>query len=222
MFLVSDIRNDELNGLNEKNDFLFNLKSAILNYNKFVLVSSNPDEYEKNDKYLEFDRKLFELSGIKFSEYIVLDNRNISKINEVLNNCSLVLLSGGDTYIQNMFFNSISLKKYLKDMVIIGLSAGAINMAESVYNSPESEDDLKYDSVLKGLGLTNINVEPHFDIENENRIQMSSILNESYKRTIYGIPDGSYIFGNKVFGVCYRIKDGIIDLINNDDSFKNI
>ena len=51
MFLVSDIRNDELNGLNEKNDFLFNLKSAILNYNKFVLVSSNPDEYEKNDKY---------------------------------------------------------------------------------------------------------------------------------------------------------------------------
>lgn len=57
MFLVSDIRNDELNGLNEKNDFLFNLKSAILNYNKFVLIASNPDEYEKNDKYLEIDRK---------------------------------------------------------------------------------------------------------------------------------------------------------------------
>ena len=33
----------------EKNDFLYNLKKYIKNNKRFVLVASDPDNYERND-----------------------------------------------------------------------------------------------------------------------------------------------------------------------------
>ncbi len=65
--------------------------------------------------------------------------------------------------------------------------------------------------------MTEINIEPHFDINNDNMIQMKSILDESFKRVIYGLPDGSYIESNKVYGRCYNIYKGNIEIICNDN-----
>ena len=48
-------------------------------------------------------------------------------------------------------------------------------------------------------------------------IQMKSILDESYKRLIYGLPDDSYIEGNKVYGICYKIYQGNIEIICSDN-----
>ena len=48
-------------------------------------------------------------------------------------------------------------------------------------------------------------------------IQMKSILDESFKRVIYGLPDGSYIESNKVYGRCYNIYKGNIEIICNDN-----
>ncbi len=202
-----------------KNQFLLNMKKSLKSNKKFVLIASNPFNFEQNDKFLEMDIEALKLSGLSFDEYLILDNRNKTKIPEVLKDSSLIFLCGGNTYIQNQFFNEINLKKYIKGLysTIVGISAGAINCAEEVFNSPEEDDDLSNSSILVGLGLTEFNIEPHFDINNDNTIQNKAVLNESYKRVLYGLPDGSYINDNKVFGKCYRIYQGNVELICQDN-----
>lgn len=208
----------------EDNKFLKNMKESIKDYNKFVIISSDPDNYKLNDNYLKLDTEILALSGLKFKESLVLDNRNKEDIGNILKNSSLIFLSGGNTFQQNMFLNAIKLKDYIKetDACIVGISAGAINSAEIVFSSPENEKDLTRSVILKGLALTTINVEPHFDLDNPNKIQMDSIIKESNNRIIYGLPDKSYIFNNKVYGKCYRIYKENIELISNDDEIIDI
>ena len=180
-----------------KNKFLDNLKGNLLETKKFLLIASNPDEYEKNDLFLQMDIKALELSSLSFEEYTVLDGRNSSAVEAVLNNADLIFLCGGNTLIQNKFFNSINLKKYLNnlDSVVVGISAGSINSAKNVFNSPESVEDLNNSPYLQGLELTGINVEPHFDVNNltdeSKKIQMNAILSESNNRVLYGLSDGA-------------------------------
>ena len=203
----------------EDNKFLKNMKESIKDCNKFVIIASDPDNYELNDNYLKLDTEILALSGLQFKESVVLDNRNKEDIGNILKNSSLIFLSGGNTFRQNMFLNAINLKDYIKetDACIVGISAGAINSAEIVFSSPENEEDLTRSTILKGLDLTTINIEPHFDLDNPNKIQMDSIIKESNNRIIYGLPDKSYIFNNKIYGKCYRIYKGNIELISNDD-----
>ena len=59
----------------ENNDFLKNLKKIIKNNKKFVLVASDPDNYERNDLFLQMDIEALKLSGLTFEEYLVLDGR---------------------------------------------------------------------------------------------------------------------------------------------------
>lgn len=208
----------------EDNNFLKNMKESINNYNKFVIIASDPDNYEQNDEYLKLDVEALALSGLYFKENVILDNRNKEEIGNVLNNSSLIFLSGGDTLQQNIFFNEINLKEYIKKTAacIVGISAGAINSAKIVFNSPEDEKDLTNPTILQGLDLTTINVEPHFDCDKLGKIQMDAILKESNNRVIYGIPDKSYIFNNKIYGKCYRIYKGNIELISNDDEILDV
>ncbi len=203
----------------ENNNFLKNMKESINDYDKFVIIASDADNYEQNDYYLKLDMDVSAMSGINFKENVVLDNRNKDDIANVLKNSSLIFLSGGDTLKQNIFFNEINLKEYIKniDACVVGISAGAINSAKIVFNSPEEEKDLTNPSILEGLGLTTINVEPHFDCDKISKIQMDAILKESNNRVIYGLPDKSYIFNNKVYGKCYRVYKENIELISNDD-----
>ena len=67
------------------------------------------------------------------------------------------------------FINELNLKELLKDYngVIIGASGGAMNMAKKVYCIPEIEGEHKdksFKKILNGLGLTNINIIPHYKL----------------------------------------------------------
>lgn len=213
----------------ENNKLLKNLKKYIKSSRKFVLIASDPDNYERNDLFLQMDIKALKLSGLIFEEYLVLDGRAKENITTMLEDCNLIFLCGGNTLTQNTFFNSICLKEYLKniDSVIVGISAGSINSAVDVYNSPESDDDLNNSPYLKGLGLTTINVEPHFLLEDSSdnynkKLQRNAILKESYNRTIIALTDGAYILQTnnecKLYGESYKIKNGVINkLCDNNE-----
>ena len=183
-----------------------------------------------------YSKLLFEglkLSGILFNEYFVLDNLKISEVEEYINKSNMIFLSGGDTYIQNEFFKNINLRKKLEkfDGLIIGQSAGAINMSDKVFNSPEKMDSSEPAS-FKGLGLTNINIEPHFVLDdtnfNESEIyQRDAILLESNNRKIYGQCNGSHVLiennGNAtIYGETYIISNGQISLICENGFSKKI
>ena len=175
------------------------------------------------------DIEALNLSGLTFKEYLVLDGRNKDNISEILENSDLIFICGGNTLTQNLFFNKICLKDYLKNngLTIVGISAGSINAAVNVYNSPECNDDLKFSPYLSGLGLTTINIEPHFnldDLSNDNKkLQRKEILKESYNRMVITLTDGAYILQTeeecKLYGESYKIKNGIISKIcNNEES----
>ena len=148
-------------------------------------------------------------------------------LKEIVYNSDLIFLAGGDTLEEIKFYNDIKLRDIIKDYngVIMGQSAGSINLAYDVYNSLEKESDLLNSFIWKGLCKTNINIEPHFIYDDSNfnnleKIQRKEVLKESYNRTLYGFLDGSYIYQNNdkklLYGKAYEIKNGIIKEIGNN------
>lgn len=216
----------------ESNSFLDNLRKYLKNNRRFVLIASDPTNYERNDLFLEMDIEALKLSGIDFNEYVVLDNRNKNNLVNILNESDLVFLCGGNTFVQNRFFNDINLKEYLKsyESVIVGISAGSINAAKYVFNSPEKTEDLERTPYLAGLEITNINIEPHFileDLDDDNKkLQRDAIIQESYNRTIYALTDGAYVLESnefcRLYGKAYKIKNGVINQICDNNEYIDI
>ncbi len=205
----------------------------LLNGNKAILyIAASPDDREKVDSYASLIFDGLKLSDITFSEYLVLDNRTKNNASEYVKKANVIFLSGGDTYIENEFFKQIHLKELLQgfDGIIIGQSAGSINMAESVYNSPEEGEESE-PIYFEGLGLSNINIEPHFILDTTGfddmqMYQRKHQLEESNKRPIYALCDGSHILETDesiiVYGEAFLIKDGCIVQICGDKQTFNI
>ena len=139
-------------------------------------------------------------------------------------NSDLVILLGGNPVEQIEFFNNIELKNKIKDSkgCIMGISAGSINMANYVYCSKDEEipESLHY----RGLGLTNINIEPHFDINDKNRIN-GVLLPDSKETSFVALPDESFITvkDNKValFGDAYYFSEGDYKKISDINELTN-
>lgn len=194
------------------------LKNEIENYNNILLVCSSPDNYDKTDKYSEGIVKSLSLSGLKFKMSDVLDSRNALFSRSLILNSDLVIFMGGDPLDQITFFNDIEMKDILKRYkgVLLGISAGTMNMAGKVYFSKdESIEDTVY---YKGLGLTNINVEPHFDVNDEVRIN-EILLRDSMKQPFIALPDESFIIIKKeetrLYGDAYYFSTGKYEKIDN-------
>ncbi|HIR58725.1 MAG TPA: Type 1 glutamine amidotransferase-like domain-containing protein [Candidatus Onthousia excrementipullorum] len=206
--------------IDNTNGIVDQIKKLINKNHSILYIASDPNDYEKIDSYSSLIFEAFKLSNITFSDYLVLDNRTKDKASEYISKVNVIFLSGGDTFIENKFFEEIKLKELLHNYngIIIGQSAGSINMANSVYNSPE-EGENSEPIYFEGLGLSNINIEPHFvldtkDFDEMQLYQRNHIINESKKRTIYALCDGSHILevGGTitVYGKSYLIKDGLI------------
>ena len=218
------------NEINNTNGLVGQLKKTINRFDTIVYIASNPSDIEKVTEYSNLLFEALKLSDIAFKNYYILDDRTKHNVTNYIKQADLIFLSGGDTYIQNQFFNEMNLKYLLKEYngVIIGQSAGSINLAENVYNSPENGTNSE-PVHFTGLGLTEINIEPHFNIEPSNfneleNYQRDNILGESLSKTIYALCDESHIFETDnsivVYGQSYIIRRGIISLLcNNKESF---
>ena len=221
------------NELDNSNGIVDQIKDNLNGNNAILFIASSPDDKEKVNSYTKLLFEALKLSGISFNEYLVLDSSTINKVDEYIDKANMIYLSGGDTYIQNEFFKSINLKeKIVKfDGLIIGQSAGAINMADDAFNSPE-EMEKSEPVFFKGLGLTDINIEPHFILDDSNfdeseKYQRNVILSESNNRVIYGQCNGSHVLidneGNAtIYGETYLISNGQISLICENGYNKEI
>ena len=209
--------------INNTNEFITQIKKYIKNYDSILFIASTKNDYEKVDLYSSLLFESLKLSGIVFNEYNILDSRTINKAKEFVDKANFIFLSGGDTFEQSEFFKEIKLKELLEDYngIIVGQSAGSINMAKDVFNSPEQGEDSE-PIYFEGLGLTEINIEPHWktdtsEFDEYEKYQRNYILEESQKRDIYALCDGSYItiIDNKInmYGEIYMIKNGSITKI---------
>ena len=196
------------------------LKKEIEKYENVLFICSSPDEYKINEEYANLVYKSLFLSGIKFKIMDLIDSRNWLFSRALINNADLIILMGGDPLEQMEFFNNIELKDKLKkySKCIMGVSGGSINMASDVYCS--QDDKIESSCYYKGLGLTNIRVEPHFNINNDKRIN-DLLLQDSKKKNFVALEDDSFILIKKnnieLFGKGYYFNDGSYKQIDNKE-----
>ncbi len=230
-----DFGNKTPKNFGNENRILDNVKRYTTKYDNFLFVTNNELDCEATDIYANITFKSFEMT-LPFKNYQVLDFRTIDKIDTLIRNADFIFLCGGHLPTQNKFFNDINLREKIKntEALIVGASAGAMNMADTVYSIPEIEgesNDPNFEKNLKGLGLTNINILPHYDkfvghILDGKRFIEDIVLPDTYKRKVYGISDGSYILiDNKevyLYGEAYLLENGKIKKLNNDNEITNI
>lgn len=217
----------EANEIDNINRIIDQISGMLESKDTILFIAASPDDYETVDFYSKLIFDGFKLSGIEFKKYLVLDRRTFELAREYVSKANLIFLSGGDAYVENEFFVNIQLKEILNNYngIIVGQSAGSINLAKNVYNSPEEGISTDERTIyFEGLGLSHINIEPHFVLKtngfNANELyQRNHILNESKKRPIYALCDGSHILETDddivSYGESYIIKDGIISPLCN-------
>lgn len=172
-----------------------------LDYDRLV------NEYfkEGEKKYNKYINSLLEL-GIQKENITILNcyEKDTSNFKNIINSADLLVLPGGNPINQIEIINKINLKNIInKAKVVIGVSAGAINLSEeAIYYNDYSEKIEMYD----GIGLTDINVYPHFDITNKDFVEEVKMV--SRLKSLIALPNNSFI----------KIDDKQIEFIG--DSFK--
>ena len=217
--------------LNTANGFAGKISASLPSPCKGLFISSSPDSPEDNDKVSGHMRHTFSLAGIEFSQYLVLDRRNIDSAEKLVRSADLIILAGGHVPTQNRFFQELGLRELLKDFdgVVMGISAGTMNSADVVYAQPErpgEATDPGYQKFLPGLGLTGTMVCPHYqmvkdDVLDGMRLFEDITYADSMGRQFYALPDGSYLYirdgVQELYGEAYLIENGTFRQISRED-----
>lgn len=183
------------------------LREALTERESLVFVSAWPEDYERNDSDHAGMYEMFLEYGISFERHSVIDRRwEAQRAVKEIQTASCVFLMGGHPGRQLRLIKEMELDTALweSDSVVLGVSAGAINMAERSLDTKESP--VPY----AGLGFADITVKPHFTPENSQ--VLSSLLQISMELPICAMEDDSAIFvdGKEVScaGKIYWIEKG--------------
>jgi len=204
----------------QQNGLLENLKSIWTQNATVLIVCADSSDYEKNDSVCACLKESFPMSGLSISHIDKCDDRNPDAIDD-LKNMDVLILAGGHVPTQNRFMKQLHLKEHLSDFdgIIVTWSAGSMNCADVVYAGPEFEGeavDPLYERWITGLGITNINIFPHFQSLKDEyldgfRIIEDITFEDSVGHEIIALNDGSYIMiddgQTTLYGEAYMIKD---------------
>ena len=214
-------------GLDPSNGLVDELISYWGENSHCLLISAFPDEYTVNDRMRADIERIFRETGLSIEYMDICDRRNGVEIISQLSQYDMVILGGGHVPTEKDFFDEIGLRNALQnwDGIVMGISAGSMNCADMVYAQPEMPGeavDPSYQKFIRGLGLTDINVLPHYqavkdDWVDDLRLMEDITYPDSYGRTFYAIVDGSYVLQTEdrkeIRGEAYRIADGKIQKV---------
>jgi len=181
-----------------------------------VFISAWPADYERNDIDSDNMHGLFKDCHMPFKRHDVIDNRmETSRAARLIYEASCVFLMGGYPKLQLELIRNTNLAVPIRhtDAAVLGLSAGSINMAKRSLDTKESP--VPYD----GLGLADITVKPHFELENQQ--VLSALLHISTELPICAMEDDSAIFmaGSRIShtGQIYWISNGRISPLSQEN-----
>ena len=214
-------------GLNPANGMVDELKEVWKENSCCLLISAFPDEYELNDRMRGDFERIFRETGLSVRCMDLCDRRNGREIVPRLDQYDMVVLGGGHVPTEKAFFDEIGLREAFLDGggwsgIVMGISAGSMNCAEVVYAQPEmpgEATDPAYPKFIRGLGLTDVNVLPHYQAVKDDYVDGLRLMEEitypdSVGRVFYAIADGSYVLQTEdrkeIRGEAYRIADGQI------------
>lgn len=215
---------DTANGFKDR---ILNLLSDAKN---FVFICNESEYIEHNENSARFIFEELIRSGIPFKGYEVLDDRNKDNARDILSNADFVFLQGGIIATQLNFLKEIGFADIMKDSdaVVLGKSAGAMNLQDVVYNYPETNEDIGNPKWLDGLGYSKYMIIPHFNLDTGNEYCMGDFnllqdyyIPDSIGHILYGIPNGSYIYLEggiyTLYGEAYTILDGNVTKICDNE-----
>lgn len=212
--------------LNTENGFASRLKGHWRAAANGLLISAEPEAAMLNDGMCMLMKQSFQMSGLSVNRLDVCDSR-FERAAERIAQYDFVILGGGHVPTQNAFFQKINLKRALEPFagILIGISAGTMNSAETVYAQPELEGESispGYQRFLTGLGITDRMVLPHYQVIKDavldgKRVMEDITYPDSFGREFYALPDGSYILVEDgvqtLFGEAYLVKEGKLQQI---------
>ncbi|WP_461614398.1 Type 1 glutamine amidotransferase-like domain-containing protein [Clostridium sp. Marseille-QA1073] len=194
-------------------DFINCVKEYYHNNSSFVLVASDFTEHSKTDRYLDVFLSMFGNSGIVFNKVHIIDDRiTREKALQYIGKADIVWIAGGDTLKQIAYLKEYNLIPALQNRegITIGMSAGSINMAKRVVLAKDIDDNVPKLSIYDGIGLVDINIEPHLDSASEDH--MKDIYEASQYSAIYGICDNTFI----------KITNDTMDIYGTYFKYENI
>jgi len=206
----------------EDNGLLAAVQAALPVSPRVLLVSAAPDDRGFTDYVLESMTACIRNSGIHPASVTMLDRRNAAQVRELVRGADWVVLCGGHTPTQNRFLHEIGLREALRgfDGLVMGCSAGSMNCAERVFSHPElpgEAADPAYSRWLQGLGLTTLQIVPHYHqvrgvVLDGLRLFEDVIFPESWRHSFYTFPDGGYILQKDgrqtLHGTAWEISNG--------------
>ena len=215
--------------LSNDNAFIDRIRAVLPPFPRALFIAADPENRQDTCRFGADTIAAFSEAGMPFQSYHILDGYNAEQAQTLIENSDILLLSGGHVPTQNAFFQEIGLREKLEgfDGVVVGISAGSMNCAEFVYAQPEEEGESSPDFPrwLPGLGLTDVNILPHYQKVKDNVLDGQRLFEDityfdSMGNTFFALPDGSYFYqddeGLLLCGEGYRIRDGILEMLTRN------
>lgn len=186
------------------------IQQDITDRKSLVMISGNP--------WLDEEEGAAELSwlaheGIRFEEYHRIHSQvPMEEARTLLQNASIIFLLGGDTLEQNRFLAAYGLADAIRksEAVVLGASAGAINMSAKWLCSKNFGYEVEESTVYDGVGLGDFSVLSHFDLENNMDMVRKELSRLSEEMKVYASNKecGIRVEGDRtdIFGDVYLIS----------------
>lgn len=212
----------QVEGLDPGNGFADLVRERWREGARVLIISAFPADIPANIEMRSFMENALEISGLSLSAADIWDDRTEEYTREALHSYDVIFLGGGHVPTENAYFERIGLRDMIRDFdgIIIGISAGTMNAAETVYAQPEEPGealDPDYQRFIPGLGLTDINILPHLQMIRGMELDGMKIIEEislgdSFGHDFLAIPDGSFVLAedglSTLYGEGWQIKDG--------------
>ena len=213
-----------LPSLDERNGFIDLLKEIWRPDARCLMIAAFPNAYDRNDEMTWFYSEAVKNAGLSWVRFDLWDERNPGFTNEELQRYDVIFLAGGHVPTERRWFEYIQLKRLLEEYegIVLGTSAGSMNMASMVYGWPEEpgeSNDPNHELFFPGLGLADTVVLPHYQKIKDNwldgrRLMEDITCSHSYGHKFYAIPDGSYVLvrdgQETLFGEAWLVSEGQI------------
>ncbi len=208
--------------------FLTRFRACISEHERMLYISYTSGFSDKVLDWFENTIDSLKDEGICFNECILINGNNANRLRDLVPRTDVIFLSGGHLPTQNYFFEQIGLRDILSnfDGIIVAQSAGSMNCAKTVYVCPEMPGesiDPNFERFRPGLGLTDINIIPHYN-DNANffldgkRFYWDIIYPDTFKVPLYVLSDGSYFYihddKTEFYGEIYLFEYGVFEQIS--------
>ena len=183
------------------------LHEDIQNRKSLVMISADPSGY--TDEQINFDDisewTWLNQANIIFDEYHFIDYRmRKEEAQRLIYNASVIFLCGGFPVLQRDFLADYGLSDVIKNSnaVILGASAGALNMAAKWLSLETTSNEVETSTIYDGIGIDHFAYESHSQRDYATFVQ-GYLFPLSEEIDVYAAEQESAI----------RVTDGKIDIM---------